>query len=327
MPTLITGAGQVGSYVAARLVEMGERPVLFDVSPPVAATAEVVALDRVGIVKGDLLDLADLLHALKDEKIDAIIHTAAMLPTPDATPHKTVKVNILGTLNVLEAARILNLRRVVHVSSTVVYYGAFGKEAAQPVVNEEFPTGRFGGFFYGTTKMASEWIVLDYADACGLDVVACRLGHIWGAWGGRLAAPISFLLERLVQDPLRGKPAVIDDPILMWAGKEGTAHVKNVAQGLVLARDSQALRHRVFNILDERAHGFDEFVDGVKRLLPQAQISVTVKTQGGYSGTPSAPQRPFSIERAKSELGYKPEYDLERGLKEYFEWAKRKISR
>lgn len=327
MATLITGAGQVGSHVAKMLVEKEETPVLFDIAPRADAIGEIVDLEKVKLVRGDILELSDVIQVIKSEKIDTVIHTAAQLPTMEAKHLGTVKVNVMGLTYLLEAARATDLRRIVYTSSSVLYYGSLGAYPPNGPIKEDYRVSRLegAGFMYGTTKIAAEYIGLDYADTYGIDFLALRLGHVWGRWSGAFGAPISFILQTLVEEPLRGKPAVIGHPIFSWKGKEGFVNVNNVAHALVLARDAKGLKHRVFNIFDDRPYSFDDWTSTVKKLIPGAEIRVVAEPAGGYAGTPSPPAYPFDTSRAREELGYKPIYDLEKGLREYVDWVKSRL--
>ena len=133
MAVLITGAGLVGSLTAAKLVEKGERPVLYDVAPPMDHLATMVDLSRVKVVAGDILDLPELLRVIKAENIDRIIHTAGLLLAGvKARPYTGIKINIDGTVTVLEAARLMDIKRVVFTSSATVVYGLFNAPAKAP---------------------------------------------------------------------------------------------------------------------------------------------------------------------------------------------------
>jgi nucleoside-diphosphate-sugar epimerase len=326
MATLITGAGQVGTYVAKVLVERGERPVLFDVNPRVEAIAEVVNPDQIRLLRGSVLDMTDLLQVIRAERIDHIIHTAAVLPTPEAKPHVMIHVNIMGLVNVLEAARALGVRRVVYTSSIVLHYGAYPQNPPRAPITEEAPIAPIPGFFYGTTKIAAEYVALDYAAALGVDVIALRLGHVWGVWSGPFGAPISILLHLLVNGALRGEKVVIDHPQLVWGGREGFVHVRNAARALVLARDARDLPHRTFIITDARPYALSEFLDEIRKHFPQCEIEIAAPLTGGYAGTAVSLEQPYDISRARRELGYHPEFDLSRGIAEYVDWARRRYS-
>src|SRR3972149_8965802 len=108
MTILITGAGIVGTLAARKLVDMGERPILYEIAPQMANIASYVDIKRVRLIRGDILDLPDLLRAIKSEGVDRIIHTASFLTTAvRERPYAGAKTNLLGTMNILEAARLM----------------------------------------------------------------------------------------------------------------------------------------------------------------------------------------------------------------------------
>jgi UDP-glucose 4-epimerase len=121
MTILLTGAmGAIGSWVARELVERGHRPLLYDSRADFTLIPDLV--DRVDLVVGDLLDLPTLVRTVLEHKVERILHLAAMMPPQaQANPYLGFRVNAEGTLNVLEAARIGGVRRVVYTSSKAVY--------------------------------------------------------------------------------------------------------------------------------------------------------------------------------------------------------------
>ena len=107
MAVLVTGGGMVGSQIAAQLLKRGEPFVIFDSAPPMQHLATVVDVNKLKIVKGDILSMPDILHVIQDERIDRIIHTAGfLLSAVRERPYDGINVNIMGTLNILEAARL-----------------------------------------------------------------------------------------------------------------------------------------------------------------------------------------------------------------------------
>ena len=75
MTVLVTGAGMIGAQVAAQLIDRGEVPVLFDVAPPMKFLETVLDLNKVKIIRGDLLNMPEILRVVKEEGIDRIIHS------------------------------------------------------------------------------------------------------------------------------------------------------------------------------------------------------------------------------------------------------------
>lgn len=117
MKVLITGGTGVNGAAAARLlVSRGQRPVLLDVRADLSLIADIA--DRVEVVTGDVLDGAALREAAAAHAVTHIAHMAALMPGPaEANPRLAVAVGVDGTLNVLEAARACNVRRVVYTST------------------------------------------------------------------------------------------------------------------------------------------------------------------------------------------------------------------
>ena len=121
MTTLITGAGLIGCLTAARLVARAEPVVLLDRAPCAEHIASVVPLDSVVIETVDISDRASLLSVMQRHRVTKVIHTAAALSMSIRRhPALAADVNFLGTVNVLEAARMLEVQRVVCASSTTV---------------------------------------------------------------------------------------------------------------------------------------------------------------------------------------------------------------
>jgi len=169
MSILVTGGvGAIGSFVAKELVSRGERPVLFDTRLDDTLVKDF--LGKAELVRGDILDLVSLVDTVRKFKVNLIIHTAAVLAGVAQMNMKLAfKVNCEGTLNVLEAARLENVSRVVYTSTKGTYgpaLGVHGPPDYKPVT-EDHPCNPKG--IYGITKLLGEIYGLTYAQQYGLD--------------------------------------------------------------------------------------------------------------------------------------------------------------
>jgi nucleoside-diphosphate-sugar epimerase len=100
------GGGFLGQHLANDLVMQGYRVVLFDIIENRSLLGNHVNFDNCKIISGDILDLSELIDAITKYEVKSIIHAAAILPPAcDLRPHQSIKVNILGTCNVLESTR------------------------------------------------------------------------------------------------------------------------------------------------------------------------------------------------------------------------------
>ncbi len=148
--TVIGGSGFIGSHVADQLSEAGYRVRIYDIAP------SVWARDDQEMIVGNLLDIEKLNAAVQGAH--AVYNFAALADLNHALdqPLKTVEINILGNVHVLEACRLNKVKRFVYASTVYVY-------------------SREGGF-YRCSKQASEHYVEEYQRAFGLDYTILRYG-------------------------------------------------------------------------------------------------------------------------------------------------------
>ncbi len=162
------GSGFIGSHVVDKLIDADHTVSVLDLKEPHRADVTHKA--------ADLLDCGSVSEALKGT--DAVYHLAAMANVNDvfANPQLGVKLNIDGTINVLESARKNDLKRVILASTVWVYAGANTIE-----VNEKSPFYMPGaGHVYTTTKIASEFLCHDYKELYGVDFTILRYGIPYG---------------------------------------------------------------------------------------------------------------------------------------------------
>src|SRR6476660_5760197 len=152
MNILITGAGLIGSNAARHAVDAGNHVVLFDLAPNRDYIQKIVGKDKVYVVAADMRDLPALLAALEKYNVDTLVTTAGLIGSRvQENSYTGATNNILGTINILEAARLRKLKRVVYVSTFGVYDRS---KINHSVIHETDPIG--GHNLYATTKVCSE---------------------------------------------------------------------------------------------------------------------------------------------------------------------------
>src|SRR5215467_6398776 len=141
MKVLITGGmGVMGAETSRRFVQEGHRPVIFARHRDEWLIRDI--LDEVDIELGDVLDMPRLLDVIKRHRITHIVHAAGFVGAVSAAnPALSIQVNVMGTVNVLEAARAFDVKRVVYTSSKGVYGPALGEYGAPTYkpVPEDYP--------------------------------------------------------------------------------------------------------------------------------------------------------------------------------------------
>lgn len=326
MSTLVIGAGIVGSLAAARIVAMGERPILYEIAPQLSNIASHVNLDKLKLIRGDMLDFPELLRVIKSEHVDRIIHTAGLLTAAvRERPYTGVKINLLGTVNVLEAARLMDVPRVVFCSSGTVQMGTYWRPSSVPYI-EDFPMtaikDRPPGI-YATLKLACEWIGLEYAERYGIDFVANRFMGVFGPWKGVPSGLPTRMMKEFIEKPLAGQRVYIDDPTLTWSGYEELVYAKDAAASVVLGAYAKNPTSRIYNITMGRAYTYDELLEAVRKTFPGVDIEVTNINPGASGGYPFKREQLTDISRARTELGYEPEFDtIEKAIADYAEWIR-----
>ena len=227
------GSGFVGSHLARALLHKGERVVILGRNPDARLIRDIAG--QVTFVRGDATSLADVLHAIKENAVSDVYHLIALLAdVSQQNPPWALKVNTQSTLNFLEAARILGLRRIVFASSVAVY----DRNAALPVT-ESSPLRP--GSVYGETKVASEFYGMHYHRLFGVDFMALRFTTLYGPGkSGGSTGICSLLIEKAAL----GEPVEIDaaDAVTDWL------YIKDAVRSLMLAREVESAKERIYNI-------------------------------------------------------------------------------
>jgi nucleoside-diphosphate-sugar epimerase len=313
MTVLIIGTGLVGSQIARILVEQGERPVLMDRAPQPKALGEIVELTKVTLTEGDVLQPLALAAVLRDYAVSEVVHMAAnpMLTIgAQKNPVGSIELNVMGTANVLEAARVFKLKRVVVASSNVLNHHIEGGEGrGDPMDEEAFPRPLS---IYASCKQAIESIGLNYARWFGVDFAAVRYGAVAGPWSGAGGGGPSNVFLTLIRNAMRGEEGVVPAATLEWV------YSKDAAAATVAALQAGALKSRVFNITMGKLTSPEDLVAAVKAVLPQAKLRIA----RAADGTPALANmtRACSLRRAREELGYAPRYPMAAAVRDLVEW-------
>ena len=313
MATLIIGAGLVGSQIARILVEGGEQPVLMDAAPQPEALGEIVDLARVRLVEGDVLRPYALMQAIREHAITEIVHTAAnplLTMGAQRDPFAAIQLNIMGTVNVLEAARVMQLKRVVVSSSNVLSHYLAGGEGKGDLAREEALPRPVT--FYATTKQAIENLGLNYARWCGVDFAAVRYGAVAGPWSGRGGGGPSNVFRSAILNALRGQEAVVPAGAMEWV------YVKDAAQGTALALKAKDLKSRIFNVTMGGVTPPQAFAAAITAVLPGARVRIETPAAAGASLMDMGHGSDLTL--AREVLGYAPRFAITDAVRDMVEW-------
>jgi nucleoside-diphosphate-sugar epimerase len=309
MAVLITGGyGLLGSWVAYYLAKEGKRVIMFDLTSRRLDYLEEVE-NLLIPVKGSVLDWSNLLQTFKkfEGEIEGIIHTPAVMARPEywENPYQSTILNIRGTLNVLEMARIFGIKKMVYISSGAVYGEAKGKvsEITHPVKPSDL---------YGASKASAEFLGLQYQNHYGLDFRIVRPYFFFGP--GHLPSRLPPLFRTLF-----GCIEGLSDLELERGADQslGFTYVKDTAWGTVLVYRAKNLKYRAFNIAAEEAINFLDLVEISKKYSP-APCKVKIGPGKLFPRGES-----LDISLAREELGFEPKYTIEEAVAEYARWIKK----
>ncbi len=309
---LVTGGmGFIGMHTTRKLLDAGESVV---VAYNNAQREPDIWKDEVGkrvvIERVDTTNPHAVLEAGVKHGITGIVH----LVSPRLgvlSPGQEMKVNMDGLVNVLEAARILGVKRVSVASSNSVYGlvpdGPF-REDNPLYVQTNSPIDAF--------KKSFEVLGLHYGDRTGLEVVMMRISGVFG--------PLYYSMfsahSRMSHAAVKGAPVDFGGSLTgapYEDDRSDYAYVKDIATGIQKLQLATTLGHRVYNIGSGRADSYGEVAAAIKKVIPGAQIQLQSGSSGRGKTNPVA-----DISRIGEDVGYAPEYTLETAISEYLDWLK-----
>lgn len=307
MTVLITGAGLIGTHVARAMLDQGTGVVLYDPDPSPAYIQSVVGPDRklFRVERGDVRDLPRIMELMLSLGVTRILHTAGFLgPRVEENPSLAFQVNVAGTLNLIEAARIRGLARIVLISSNYVYFDPEPPPGEGPIP-EDTPY-RVPGTFYGAYKAMAEIMALAYQRLPGVNVVICRPCAVYGRGEFLGGARFGRALNQALLEAIRAAPGT-EVPIQIPAAER--VYVKDVALPIREAVFVEKPSARVYNVGSGEIVTTERLTDAVNRAIPGIRAVP--------AGPPAAKVRPLDIALARQDLKYEPRWPLVRAIQDY----------
>ena len=299
MKILITGGcGFIGSNLAEILSKEHRVVILDDLS-----TGRIENIEDIDVkfIDGSVTDLEILKDICRD--VDFIFHQAAISSVQRSIddPLRTNEVNVIGTLNVLIAARDSNVKKVICASSSSIY----GNTLHFPLREDVIPDPRSP---YAVTKLTGEYYYKIFNEIYGLETVSLRYFNVYGPKqdpSSDYAAVIPKFINRL----LNNKP-----PIIYGDGEQTRdfVYVQDVVQANILAMETDALG--VLNV----ASGKQITINGLADII----MGITGKHFDCIHDSPVEGDVRHSVGDASKiiEFGFVPKYSMEDGLKNTMKW-------
>ena len=307
MRLLITGgAGFIGSYTVEEALERGYSVLVVDnlSSGSLENLSGVVGNERVELATIDIRLREKLEEAAKG--IDSIIHLAAVVSVEEALarPRETVEVNVLGTLNVLEIARKLDVEKFVYASSVAVY----GEPKSLPITEDHL---RDPANLYGCTKLAGELLVESYSRDYGLRSVVLRYFNVYGPRMKR--GPYAGVVYKFMEAALLGR-----SPVIYGDGEQTRdfVYVEDVAKANLIAIEKNIFG--CYNVGTGQGTRIIELAQKIRQMTNSKRDIIYGPERKGDIYKSVA-----DIRKIVSEFGWRPTYSLDYGLKKTIEYYRR----
>jgi UDP-glucose 4-epimerase len=295
------GAGFIGSNLVDALLERGDEVVIVDdLSTGKRENIESALAAGASLVEADIRDGQGLIDLFHDFKPEVVFHFAAQIDVRKSVSDTALDamINVVGTINVLEAAKRAGTRRVVNSSTGGAIYGE-GKVIPAPEDHPAEPEAP-----YGQSKFAAEGYLELYRRLHGLSTISLRYGNVYGPRQDPLgeAGVIAIFCGKLIAGE---KPTVFGDGLQT----RDYVYVGDVVSANLAAAGSDA--SGAFNVGTARETSVLDIVEALGKIA------------GRDFEADLAPERPGEVRhiaidygRAREELGWEPKVDLETGLKQ-----------
>lgn len=305
------GAGFVGSTLVRLLLDAGSQVTVID-NLLHGRRENLHGLGpRLSFVEGDVLDEDQLEGVFAEAEPQLVYHVVGdtFVPAAYELPRRFFRINVEGTLNVLQASRRHGVDRMLYVSSTEVY----GEAKRQPIVEEDAlsPVNT-----YAVSKMAADRLCYTFFHEHGVPVV---IGRIFNAYGPRETLP--YIVPEVIRQLERG-------PVLSLGNVEAArdfTYIEDTARGLMALMGSNLPNGGAFNIGSGRSISIRQLVDGCARIMGRDDYLI--------EHDPRRDRRldidDFRADASKLMVatGWAPTIGLEEGLRRTVDWFRANGSR
>ncbi|SFS17076.1 UDP-glucuronate 4-epimerase [Dyella sp. OK004] len=329
MSVLVTGtAGFIGSHVAQRLLERGERVIgidnlndYYDVTLKRARLARFLEHPHYTHLQIDLSDRAAMEHAFATYRPQRVVHLAAQAGVRYAAqnPHVYTSSNVTGFLHVLEGCRQHLVEHLVFASTSSVY----GANTDMPF--SEHRSAEHPLTLYAATKKANEQMAHSYAHLYGIPCTGLRFFTVYGPWGRPDMALFLF-----TQAILAGEPIKVFNH---GRHKRSFTYIDDIVEGVLRTLDAVPTKdarwdslapdpassgvapYRLFNIGNERPVELMQYIEVLEQCLGRKATMEMLPLQAG-----DVPDTEADVTSLIQAVGYRPQVSIETGIANFVRW-------
>ena len=312
---LVTGgAGFIGSNLCEALLEKGNKVVCLDnfATGKRENITKFLKNSNFTFIEGDIRKLADCLKATKD--VDYVLHQAALgsVPRSIKDPITSNDVNVSGFLNMLVAARDNGVKRFVFAASSSTYGDSESMPKVEDVIGKPLSP-------YAITKYVNELYADIFSKTYGLETIGLRYFNVFGRKqdpNGAYAAVIPKFVSQLMKG---------ESPVINGDGNYSRdfTYIDNVihANLLSLVTTNEKAINTVYNVAYGDRNTLNDLMGYLKEYLSEFDSKISsIEVVYGPNRAGDIPHSHASVDKAKENLNYYPQFTLQQGLKEAVKW-------
>jgi len=309
MRILVTGgAGFIGSHLVEKLLSADHEVVILDdfndFYDPQIKQANIAGFAKdVTVCHVDLRENDSVRTVFGREKVDAVVHLAARAGVRPSIqfPRLYYDTNVLGTLHLLEAARVTGVQRFIFASSSSVY----GASKTVPFSEDQHLTQTISP--YGATKIGGEFLCSTYSHLYQMRVVALRYFTVYGP-----RQRPDLAIHQFTRRIYAGQPI---DQFGDGSTRRDYTYIDDIIQGTMAALDYDGPLYDMFNLGESQTIQLKELISAIENVLgKRAKINELPEQPGDM------PRTYADISKARKLLGYNPATKLSEGLPKFVEW-------
>ena len=309
MRILVTGgAGFIGSHLVEKLLAVGHEVVVLDdfndFYDPRIKHANIAGFAKdVSVCQVDLRESDSVRAVFHREKVDAVAHLAARAGVRPSIqqPRLYYDTNVVGTVHLLEAARVTGVQRFIFASSSSVY----GASKAVPFSEDQHLIQTLSP--YGATKVAGEFLCSTYSHLYQMRVVALRYFTVYGP-----RQRPDLAIHRFTRRIYAGQPI---DQFGDGSTRRDYTYIDDIIQGTMTALNYSGPLYDFFNLGESQTIKLKDLILAIENALgKQAKINQLPEQAGDM------PLTYADISKARKLLGYNPTTKLNDGLPKFIDW-------
>ncbi len=302
---LVTGGGGfIGSNIVRALLEQGDSVRVLDNFSTGRRSNLAGIEDKIDLIEGSICDPDKMVAAARD--MDYILHQAAIPSVPRSVnnPIESLETGILGTAQVLLAAREAKVRRVVYAASSSAYGDQEGESKHEGMLPKPLSP-------YASAKLTGEQLCSVFSNCYDLDTVALRYFNVFGPYQDP-DSEYSAVIPLFIKSALEGRaPTVYGDGLQT----RDFTFVENNVRANIMAAQSDKGKGKVFNIACGGSYSLLDLLDAIGKCLGKE-----IKPEFAPARVGDVRDSQADIRLARQELGYEVVVAFEEGIKRTVEW-------